>query len=71
MSLAHALEFIQLVRRDAALRARVEEMGRQATLEALVRLGAERELLFSADELQDAFRHDWMMRRVRLNQSKS
>jgi hypothetical protein len=65
MSVAHALAFINLVRTEEALRARVAELSDQTRYEPLLRLGMERGLNFTAQELQTAFQYDWTMRRLR------
>ncbi|HKP89837.1 MAG TPA: Nif11-like leader peptide family natural product precursor [Thermoleophilaceae bacterium] len=66
MGVQAALDFIARVRADAALRDRVRELaGNDGDLDAVARLGAERGLDFTADELRAAFAQDWAMRRLR------
>lgn len=64
MSLQNALQFIKRVREDETLKRRIEALGRAADLEELAKLGAETGLTFTAEELQQAFKSDWAMRRL-------
>ena len=66
MSVQHALSFITLVRRDAALRDELRAQGIHATLDNCVTSGARRNLIFSISELETAFRHEWMMRSIHM-----
>lgn len=62
MSVQNALRFIQRSRLEEPLRAKVQAVEPRAGPEALVELGAEVDLPFSADELREAHRQDWIMR---------
>jgi Nif11 domain len=62
MSLQTAIQFIQQVRRDAMLKRQLEALGLEATLESVVALGAVVGCIFTAEELQRAYKHDWGMR---------
>lgn len=65
MSTQQALMFINLVRRDEALRsamiARQDELG----LDEVVAMGGAQGLSFDASNLREAFRHDWALRALR------
>ena len=65
MSVQSALAFIAAARRDPALQSRLLALGVVAVEGDLVSLGLLAGYSFSADELQRAFRYDWVMRRVR------
>jgi predicted ribosomally synthesized peptide with nif11-like leader len=65
MSVQNALRFIAAVREDAELRSRIEQLGLTVTLDDLVALGAERKFTFTTEEMQQAYRYDWTMRRAR------
>ncbi|MGC1308430.1 MAG: hypothetical protein WA885_14490 [Phormidesmis sp.] len=62
MSVQIALEFVQRLRTDEALKSRftcpIEEIG----IERLVELGADIGLIFTGDEIVAAHKHDWGMR---------
>jgi predicted ribosomally synthesized peptide with nif11-like leader len=64
MSLQQALQFIQLVRSDETLRARLEPPG-HVDLGALVNIAREQGYAMTEDELRRAFTHDWAMRWLR------
>jgi predicted ribosomally synthesized peptide with nif11-like leader len=64
MSLQNALQFIKRVREDETLKRRIEALGRAAGLEELAQIGAEAGMTFTAEELQQAFKNDWAMRRL-------
>ncbi len=65
MSLRAALQFIVAVRDRPELAHRIEALGLDATLEDVVRVGAESGFDFTTVELRDAHQHDWGMRWVR------
>ena len=65
MSVQNALRFIAAVREDPELRKRIEQLGLDVSLDDLVGLGAERQLPFTPEEMQQAYRYDWSMRRAR------
>jgi len=65
MALQTALQFIRQARRDEALKQRLQSLGRPADLPAVVQLGAAAGFVFTVEELQAAFKHDWMMRWAR------
>jgi len=65
MSLQAALAFVGSVRRDEALRARVEELDDVVTEEHLVSVGRDAGYDFTAEELQRAHALDWRMRWAR------
>jgi predicted ribosomally synthesized peptide with nif11-like leader len=62
MSVKMALEFIQQVRKDQALRQQLDALRYAADLQAVVRIGADAGFEFSDEELRTAFKHDWGMR---------
>jgi hypothetical protein len=62
MSLQTALQFIQQVRRDAMLRRRLRDLGLEATPERVVAIGEVVGCIFTVEELQRAYKHDWGMR---------
>jgi predicted ribosomally synthesized peptide with nif11-like leader len=66
MSVESALRFIQTVRADPALAGRIQALGTTVDLCELVSLGAEIDIEFTGDELQNAYRYDWKMRLVHL-----
>jgi hypothetical protein len=63
MTIQNALLFLAAVRRDAELRNAIGE--RQDETGALCSLGRDRGLAFDANDLQQAFRHDWALRALR------
>ena len=65
MSLREALEFVRAVREDAALRAEIERLGPDATLEQVAAIGARLGRDFTVDELRAAHAHDWGFRSAR------
>ena len=65
MSLQAAVAFVGSVRRDEALRARVEELDDVVTEEHLVSVGRDAGYDFTAEELQRAHALDWCMRWAR------
>jgi hypothetical protein len=65
MSLQDALRFAAAVRDDADLTRRIRELGLGTTIDPLVELGAERGMVFTAEELRKAYRIDWAMRAAR------
>ena len=62
MSVQNGLLFIQRCRRETDLRAQVQAADPRAGLEALVEMGVGAGLLFSAADLREAHRQDWIMR---------
>jgi hypothetical protein len=62
VSLQNALLFVAEVRQGGELRDAIERLGDEATLEALVDLGAEKHWTFTIEELRDAHGRDWAMR---------
>jgi Nif11 domain len=62
MTVKAALAFIDRVRRDERLRDKIALLGRDPSLEALVRLGEAESFGFSSRELREAHRHDWTLR---------
>jgi hypothetical protein len=60
-----ALDFIARARDDAPLRDRIRDDAGDGDLGVLVRLGAERGLHFTEEDLRAAFTQDWAMRRLR------
>lgn len=63
MSVQNALLFVSVARADEVLRSDLR--ARQDDVGALFRLAGERGLNFDADDLQQAFRHDWALRALR------
>ena len=66
MTTRDAIAFIAAVRDDATLAARIDALGPDATLEAVVAIAAEAGFRFTADELRTAHRNDWGLRWARL-----
>jgi Nif11 domain len=62
MTVKAALAFIDRVRRDERLRDKIALLGRDPSLEALVRLGEAESFGFTSRELREAHRHDWTLR---------
>ena len=62
MSLIDAFEFIQTVKKDEKLAAKIKESGLLIQLDQLVDLGGRYKLFFTRDELRLAFARDWTMR---------
>jgi hypothetical protein len=62
MALQDALRFVAEARKGGELKDAIERLGDDATLEALVDLGAERRWTFTVQELRDAHGRDWAMR---------
>jgi len=62
MSIKTALQFIQQVRTDEALRDQLQELGYAPTLENIVNIAAHAGYVFTIDDLRAAFKHDWGMR---------
>ncbi|HZQ05362.1 MAG TPA: Nif11-like leader peptide family natural product precursor [Anaerolineae bacterium] len=62
MSIKMALEFMQQVRTDQALRGQLQELGYAPTLEEIVNVAAQAGYEFTSEELRHAFKHDWGMR---------
>lgn len=58
---------MQHARGDEAQRQELRDLGDDATPERLVALGAAAGFIFTAEELQQAHRHDWTMRWARCN----
>lgn len=62
MSVQNALEFLRQTREDESLRNQIASLQSGTELESLAEIGAEAGFVFTADELQTAFKHDWRMR---------
>jgi hypothetical protein len=64
MPIQDALLFIRTVRTDAELRDHLSDRVGDPfqTPRSVVEVGASRGLIFSYDELEEAFRQDWAMR---------
>lgn len=65
MSLKAAFVFIQAVRERQDLQASLQDLGQAVSGEELVKLGEETGFDYTQEELQAAFKHDWVMRSVR------
>lgn len=65
MSAQQALMFINLVRRDDALRLAMIDRQEELGLDDVVAMGAQQRLSFDAASLREAFRHDWALRALR------
>ncbi|MGQ0703488.1 MAG: Nif11-like leader peptide family natural product precursor [Gemmatimonadales bacterium] len=65
MTLQSALQFIASVREDPDLVKLVRDLGPGSTIDRLVALGASRGMIFTTDELREAYRLDWAMRLAR------
>jgi predicted ribosomally synthesized peptide with nif11-like leader len=71
MSIQQALRFIAEVRSDPNLVRDVQDLGPGATLDRLVALGKARGFSFTAEELREAHKHDWTLRRARYSEAKT
>ena len=60
-----ALAFLRRVREDTALAARVEQLDPADGLEPLVAIAADAGFTVSAEDLRQAYRLDWNLRRAR------
>ena len=65
MSIKAAIEFIQATRFDENLLARLRGLGQPVSGEELVQVGKEAGFYYTEEELQTAFKHDWVMRSLR------
>jgi predicted ribosomally synthesized peptide with nif11-like leader len=65
VSVQSAFKFIQRLRGDQDLRDKFTALGPDGGLEPLLQLAREAGFEFSEDELRQAFKHDWAMRRLR------
>ncbi|MEB3826592.1 Nif11-like leader peptide family natural product precursor [Phormidium sp. CCY1219] len=64
MSVQTAFQFIQQLRNDDGLKARILAQNPTPDLESFVKLDAELGLVFTVEELEAAHKHDWGMRWV-------
>lgn len=71
MSVQNALRFIAEVRNDPDLVRKVQELGPGATIVRLVAMGKAKDLDFTVEELRDAYKHDWTLRRARYSPAKT
>lgn len=71
MSVQNALRFIAEVRNDPDLVGKVQELGPGATVLRLVAMGRAKGLDFTVEELRDAYKHDWTLRRACSSKAKS
>lgn len=71
MSVQNALRFIAEVRKDPDLVRKVQDLGPGATIVRLVAMGKAKGLDFTVEELRDAYKHDWTLRRARYSKAKS
>ena len=62
MSVQTAFQFIQQLRTDNGLKARLLAHYPNPDLDRFVKLGAELGLIFTVEELEAAHKHDWGMR---------
>lgn len=67
MPLRDALDFIRAVREDAAMRAEVEALGPEASLEQLVAIAARTGRTITVEDLRAAHAHDWGFRSARFS----
>jgi predicted ribosomally synthesized peptide with nif11-like leader len=65
MTVQAALTFLGQARRDEALRAEVDALGADATLDALVAIARHAGYDFTPEQLHHAHRLDWRMRWAR------
>ncbi|HEV8150129.1 MAG TPA: Nif11-like leader peptide family natural product precursor [Gemmatimonadales bacterium] len=70
MSVQNALRFIAAIRETSRLVERVQALGPGATIDRLVRIGAQEGYQFTAAELREAYQYDWSMRRARYSPPK-
>ena len=70
MSVSEALKFIQQIRVDTDLQARLLTFDDGSDLYRCVQLGAQLDLTFTVTELQAAYKHDWVMRWLLYHPSK-
>ncbi len=71
MSIQTALQFIQKVRQEEQLKNQIQALEGGAGLADLVSIGAATGFIFTAAELQQAHKHDWAMRWIRRNHTKT
>lgn len=71
MSVQTALRFIQQARHDKALRRELAAPGDAVTLEQIIQIAAAAGFSFTAEELQQAHKHDWAMRWARYGDGKT
>lgn len=64
MSVQNAMLFLAAARSNTSLRSALQ--AQQDDAEVLCRLGKQYDLSFGADDLQQAFRHEWALRALRL-----
>lgn len=65
MTLQTALRFVAVIRETPDLADLIRDLGPAATLDQLVSLGKTRGMEFTADELREAHKIDWVMRAAR------
>jgi predicted ribosomally synthesized peptide with nif11-like leader len=65
MSVQAALQFIQTVRQDENLQAKIRRLEPPVSTEELIQVGRDAGFDFSEEELQMAYKHDWVMRSLR------
>lgn len=71
MSVQNALRFIAEVRKDPDLVRKVQDLGPGATIDRLVVMGKGKGFDFTAEELREAYKHDWTLRRARYSEAKT
>ena len=72
MSVQKALRFIAEVRNDPDLVRKVQDLGPDgATVARLVVMGKAKGFDFTIEELREAYKHDWTLRRARYSPGKT
>lgn len=62
MSVQTALKFIQRVRQEQSVQIQLLALGPGADLDEVAKLGEGMGFSFTSEEMQAAFKHDWVMR---------
>lgn len=70
MAIHDAFMFLQRSRQEPRLRRNLEAVGERECSERLLALGKAEGFLFTVEELQAAFRHDWTMRWLRFTRDE-
>jgi len=65
MTVEAAFQFIKLLRQAPEMRSHLKQRLERLTLDDIVSEGMKQHLEFTQDELAEAFKHDWNMKRLR------
>ena len=71
MTVQSALDFIQHIRCEDAIRLQVKRLGKTYDLQSLVAIGKQTGFEFTQREIVQAFKWDWVMRAHRFGRNKS